>query len=274
MHSTFFIAIVLTLSNCHIVYGQSEESQTIAESIRQSSNETQIALQLKFFRVILTPANESTIAELLGKRTESNSVEQSGRSQNEIEFVQPTERLTRILDGLIKTGDGKVFSKTRIILTPGVQSRYRNGKEIDFAERGPMRDKIIETTETIDSDSTVDPAQKDSIRFVGTTILATGTIESDQRVRMEMNAKFTQIDQTAKSKFPGLKTHSAATTVALEEDQSIILGGSRSTRVQVSVKRVPVIGSIPVIGAAFETNTVMLQECLTFVLATTEIVQR
>lgn len=267
------LAIVLILVNCHGVYGQSAQLSNGAKAIK-TPNEPQIMLRLKVFEVVKSRKYPSEIAELSGKRTGLDQVEEYGESIKEIELVKSTARLTQIIDDLTKAGDGKILTETEMMLSPGVQSRYRHGEEIDFAASEPQPNKMIEITDTVEQDATsANPAPGDSIRFAGTTILAAGDIVTDQSVQLALSAKLTAIDYATCSKSPGLHTQSAAATIALGEGRSIILGPWQSGRRVVRKDKIPVLGSLPVIGVAFQRTVTAEQASLVFVLATTEIVQ-
>ena len=83
----------------------------------------------------------------------------------------------------------------------------------------------------------------------------------------------TAIDYATSSKSPGLHTKSAAATIALGQGRSIILGPWQSGRRLVRKDKILVLGSLPVIGVAFQRTVTAEQASLVFVLATTEIVQ-
>ncbi|HQZ66697.1 MAG TPA: hypothetical protein PLY87_16510 [Planctomycetaceae bacterium] len=274
MYFTTCVAVVLTFANGQVLYGQSGQSPTSASAIQNASNEPQICLRLKIFEVVQNQKNASAIEEFSGKQTEQKAAEPSTASQNLNECVQSTKRLTQLLDDLTKTADGKVLSETEMMLTPGVQSRYRRGEELDFAARNPKPNRMIEMSETVGQDSTsVDAAGNGSIRFAGTTIHATGRILRDQIVMLELNAKYTEIDFSAKTNPPGLRAQSAAVSVVLEEDRSLILGPGKSHRETVSTRKTPFLSSIPGIGSAFDEQITTAQPSLIFVLGTADIVR-
>jgi type II secretory pathway component GspD/PulD (secretin) len=273
-YCTSCLAVVLTLANSLGVYAQSGQLPAGAKATQQASSEPQIVLRLKVFDVVKSRKYASEIAELSGKRINLNQDEESVESNNEIELVKSTERLTQILNDLTKTGDAKVIAETEMMLTPGIPSRFRHGEEIDFAGRNPKPNKMIDITDTIEQDATsVNPASNDSIRFAGTTILAKGTIVSAQSVQLELNAELTAMDYTTSSKIPGLRKQTAALTVALAEGRSVVLGPWQSNRKVSTKDKIPVLGSIPVVGAAFHRTSTVERVSQMFVFATTEIIQ-
>jgi len=53
---------------------------------------------------------------------------------------------------------------------------------------------------------------------------------------------------------PVIAKRSARTVVHLEPGQAVILGGLTTERVQDAVKKVPILGDIPILGAAFRNK--------------------
>ena len=272
MYRNLCFAVVLILANWHCVYGQSEQSPNAANT--NAPNEPQIALRFKFFEHNGNQATKSAFAELTGKRTDTDSPEPTVSSLTEYTIVQSTEELTRFLDELSKVSNRKVLSESQLLLSPGVQSRYQHGEEMDFTKSPPKLIKMIEMSETVDSDgASVDAARNGSNRLVGTTILATGTIGANQSVQLDLIAKYCEVDKYAKTELASLKSKSVVFNVVLEKDQSLILGSWESRRDLVTTDKIPVLSSLPGIGSAFERKKISTQETIIFVVATPEIIQ-
>ena len=265
-------AVVLILANWHCVYGQSEKLQNAANA--NAPNEPQIALRFKFFELNDNRATRSAFAELTGMQTDTDSDEPTVSTQNTNEIMRSTEQLTHILDDLCKVSNGKVLSESQVLMSPGVQARYQHGEEMDFTKSPPKLIKLIEVSESVDSDAaSVDAASNGSNRLVGTTILATGTIGANQSVKLNVVAEYAEIDDSTKTKFASRKVHSTAVHVVLEDDQSLMLGPWRSHRVEVRTDKMPVLGSLPGIGSAFGRKINTARSTIVLVLATTEIVK-
>jgi hypothetical protein len=272
MYRNLCFAVVLILANWHCVFGQSEQLPNTVDT--NAPNEPQIALRFKFFKLNDNQATRTAFAELTGRKTDTDSAASTDRSQNEIECVHSTEQLTRLLDDLCKVSNGKVLSETQMLLSPGVQSRYQHGEELDFTKRPPKMIRMIEMSDTVESDgSSADAARNGSNRLVGRTILATGTIEANQTVKLNMVIKYTAIDNDTKIKFAGLKSQSSVVNVVLEKHQSLILGPWQSHRELATTVRIPVLSSLPGIGSAFGRKITALQSTIVFAVATTEIIQ-
>ena len=266
-------AVVSILANWHCVYGQSEQLPSAANA--NAPNELQIALRIKFLELNDNRATRSAFAELTDKQTDADSAEPSVRTQTVYEIVQSSEKLTHFLDDVCKVSNGKVLSESQVLLRPGVQVRYQHGEEMDFAENPPKQIKLIQLSEPVDSGTaSVDAGSNSSIRLVGTTILAKGTIRPNQSIELNMKAEYAEIDENTTTRLAGLKTQSTAFHVVLKEDQALMLGGlSRYHRVEVKAEKIPVLGDLPGIGSVFERKISTARSTIALVLATTEIVK-
>ncbi len=264
-------AVVLFLSTWHVAYGQSEQLPK-AESAN-AADEPQIALRFKFFELNDNRATRSAFAELTDKQADSDSAETTDGSQDINEIVQSTEQLTHFLDDLCKVSNGKVLSESQMLMNPGIQTRYQNGKEMDFTQRPPKLIRLIEVSESVDPDAaSVDAVSTGSSQLIGTTILATGTIGANQSVTLNLIAEYAEIDNSRKTTFAALKAHSNAVNVVLEEEQSFMLGPWPSRRMEERTEKMPVLGRLPGIGSAFGRKISTARSTIVLVLATTEIV--
>jgi hypothetical protein len=272
MYRCVCIVVLLALANEHRVFGQSEQLPKTVDT--NAPSKPQIALRCKFFELNDNQATRTALAELTGRKTESDSAEPTDRSQNEIEIVHSTEQLTRLLEDLCKLSNGKLHSETQMVLSPGVKTRYQHGEEMDFTKRPPKLIRMLEMSDTFESDgSSADTARNGSNRLVGTTILATGTIEANQTVKLNMVTKYTAMDNDTKIQFAGLKSQSAVVNAVLDENQSLIIGPWQSHREVVRTEKIPVLSSLPAVGSAFGRKTTALQSIIVFVVATPEIIQ-
>jgi Flp pilus assembly secretin CpaC len=268
---TTCLIVYFTASHWQCVFAQSDNLPNSTASV--ATDEPQVSLRLRFFEFVRTPENELAIKELCDGSTELHPASAKVRSQTIHECVKNTIEIGRILDDLCKAGHGKILSDSEVALTPGVQSQFRSGQEVDLSKLPPKQNKIIQVSETVKPDTKTErPAEKSSVRFVGTTISSTASIVSDENVNLEFNAQYARLNIDSKTKLAGLNTSQFGVHVVLAPDQSLILGPSRSSHTQASEKKVPVLGSIPGIGGVFKTETQETVESELFVIATTEII--
>ena len=99
----------------------------------------------------------------------------------------------------------------------------------------------------------------------GVKLEVTPRITSDGRITMEIVAEFQEpVSELTDPSIFELDTRRVTSTVTLESGQTVLLGGLFQNNFQSNVKRIPVLGSIPIVGSLFtdtsneETNTELL----------------
>jgi general secretion pathway protein D len=94
---------------------------------------------------------------------------------------------------------------------------------------------------------------------VGVTMAVTPNISPDGFVTMVVSPQITELTTETVNVSPGLNApiinqRTATTSVRVQSGQSILIGGLISTSDELTSKRLPVLGSIPLLGALFRSN--------------------
>ena len=90
----------------------------------------------------------------------------------------------------------------------------------------------------------------------GVQIEVTPQISADGRIIMNVSARVENpISDTGDPAFLEISTRRVNSTVTLEPGQTVLLGGLFQNEFTTSDKRVPVLGSIPLVGNLFKTST-------------------
>ena len=77
-----------------------------------------------------------------------------------------------------------------------------------------------------------------------------------ERLLIEIDAEFSDLDQASGlDGIPGLVKNSVKTSAALQFNQSVILSGLIAQRQSKSVNKLPVLGSIPIVGELFKSRS-------------------
>lgn len=106
----------------------------------------------------------------------------------------------------------------------------------------------------------------------GVIIEVTPRITNDGRIIMEVSAKLDQpVSTTENPQFLELSTRRVVSTITIEEGQTILLGGLFQNQLTSSVDRVPVLGSIPIIGSLFSQTTNELIDTELLLIVTADI---
>jgi type IV pilus assembly protein PilQ len=95
----------------------------------------------------------------------------------------------------------------------------------------------------------------------GKSILLALKPEVNQDVRLVTFATVTDVDDTGKVvstfdiKLPESRTQEIATRVVVKSGETVVMGGVLEREQRTFVESVPILGSIPIIGAAFRKRT-------------------
>ena len=94
---------------------------------------------------------------------------------------------------------------------------------------------------------------------VGVTLSVTPNISPDGFVRMVVAPQITELTTETVNVSPGINApiinrRTATTSVSVQSGQSILIGGLISTSDELTTKKMPVLGDIPLVGALFRSN--------------------
>lgn len=98
----------------------------------------------------------------------------------------------------------------------------------------------------------------------------------DDKIRLSMMPEVSSLDNQFSNEtynLPALKTRRARTTVELGDGQSFVLGGLLSTEDRESLKKVPFIGDVPLIGSLFRHTKTERTKTELIIVATVNLVQ-
>jgi pilus assembly protein CpaC len=115
-------------------------------------------------------------------------------------------------------------------------------------------------------------------RDFGTTLQFLPIVLGNGRIHLEVEPEISSLDNTAGVVVPGgglvagRSTQRVRTTVEMEAGQTFVVGGLIQKTKATSIDRVPVLGQIPFIGAAFSTKTDSDVESELVVLVTPHLV--
>jgi len=99
------------------------------------------------------------------------------------------------------------------------------------------------------------PFQTINREDVGIMLKVTPQINEGDAVKLDIEQTVSSVEPTALPAGPITSNRSIRTSVLVDDGQTIVLGGLISEDVSESVQRVPLLGSIPLLGALFRTKT-------------------
>ncbi|GEM_PF-415207 len=155
------------------------------------------------------------------------------------DFSRTTQILSKI-NALITEGKGRVLSKPKLVCV--------SGKEASFLVGG----QIPVTTNTTSSGGTVQ--QNVDYRDYGVNLTVSPTIRNN-KIDITLNIEISDIDSAnAVGNNVAFSTRSADTQLYLEDGQTVIMAGLIKTNNGLTLKRIPILSDIPILGAIFRTK--------------------
>ena len=167
--------------------------------------------------------------------------------------------LGAFLNALESIGD------TNVIATPRLMVLNKHRAEILIGEKlGYVSTTMTETSST------------QSVEFleVGTQLQLRPFISSDGMIRMEIHPELStgsvEVDQNFT--LPNKETTEVTTNIMVRDGCTVVIGGLIREEMQTTSKQVPLFGSLPLVGPAFQSKTETLQRREILVLITPRIV--
>ncbi len=178
--------------------------------------------------------------------------------------------LTATLTALEQSGESHTLSAPRLTLVNNLPATISDGKIQYYYEEYQVKQQILENR----SSSTLVPSGKPvkltsgvsldvlaSVGGDGKSILLALKPEVNQDVQLVTFATITDQDDAGRVvstfdiKLPESRTQSLSTRVMVKSGETVVMGGVLEREQRTFVESVPVLGSIPIIGAAFRKRT-------------------
>ncbi|WP_050937541.1 type II and III secretion system protein family protein [Vibrio harveyi] len=115
-----------------------------------------------------------------------------------------------------------------------------------------------------------------SFKEFGIKLDLTAKVLSQDKIRMKLAPEVSEVEsyvEAAGIKVPQLSSRRAMTTVELADGDSFILGGLMSSADLEKMQKIPFIGDIPVLGAAFRKATTERKRTELIIVATVNLVE-
>ncbi len=115
---------------------------------------------------------------------------------------------------------------------------------------------------------------------VGLNLTVTPHIGQGNTVRLEISQKIQDVTDFVQQNLgaigyvvPVVSSRNVDTTISIGDSQTIIIGGLVSNKTIESIKKVPLLGDIPIIGAAFKNRSKEVQKTTLFIFLTPHIIE-
>jgi general secretion pathway protein D len=156
---------------------------------------------------------------------------------------------TALIEALETVGHTEILSSPRIMATNNQEAKILVGSTEPY----------VTTTTTTPSAGPTTTAESVSFIDVGVKLFVTPTIHKDGFVTMKIKPEVSSVVRNVttgnNNTIPVVETSEAETTVMAKDHVTIVLGGLIKEEKIKTVKKVPLLGSIPVLGMAFQSKS-------------------
>lgn len=165
-------------------------------------------------------------------------------SFDQTKFVQLPLNFNVSLDMLLESGKAKLLMNSKLATTNNREARLHIGEKIPY---------VIQSYNMSSSGGVNLQVQKEE---VGVLIKMTPHINEENQITLMLEPEVSSITgwKGPNAEIPLVRVRKTSTTVRVENGQPIILAGLLSEEKTVTVKKVPLLGQIPLLGYLFQSR--------------------
>lgn len=157
----------------------------------------------------------------------------------------------------------ETIADTTLVAAPQLRVLNKQKAEMIIGERLSYKTLAFNGTQTVENVQFLD---------AGTKLIFRPFISPDGLVRLEVHPERSKATINETTGLPNSETTEVTTNVMVRDGTTVVLGGLISEEVTESIDRVPFLGAIPYVGAAFRNKTERTQRNELIVLITPHIV--
>ena len=163
-----------------------------------------------------------------------------------------------VLSVLEENGLAKVLAEPTLVTLSGQEARFLAGGEIPIPVASALGTVNVEW------------------KKFGVLLNFTPTVINDSTIHLHLAAEVSDVDPTlgvtlSGYTIPGLSSRQSETTVRLGNGQSFAIAGLMNDRVRSTIDKVPILGSIPILGALFRSSSYLRNETELLVVITARL---
>jgi pilus assembly protein CpaC len=166
-------------------------------------------------------------------------------------------RLDLLLKLLVEKGNGKILARPKLLTLSGKRAGFSSGGEIPVATSSSTGQTNVEW------------------KKYGVNLDVLPTANDAGTVNAEIRAEVSEVDFTHLVQGnPAIKTRWASTTIFVNPDTTVIIGGLIQEKNQVIYQGLPLLMDIPVLGYLFKSTRIIQEESELVIFVTPHIVGR
>lgn len=169
-------------------------------------------------------------------------------------FIKNSLLLSAELSALESSGNGEVISQPKVITTNGKAANITSGQQIPY--------------QTVE-DGTTTTAFKD----VALSLNVTPQLNPGDRIAMDLAINQDSVGSTLANGEISINTNQLTTSVVVSDGDTIVLGGVFRTEASDGVQKVPGLGDIPILGAAFRNKQITEQKNELLIFITPKLIR-
>ncbi len=155
------------------------------------------------------------------------------------------------------------IADTSLVAAPQIRVLNKQKAEMIIGNRLSYKTLAFNGTQTVENVQFLDS---------GTKLLLRPFISPDGLVRLEVHPERSSATINKETGLPNQETTEVTTNIMVRDGTTVVLGGLISEETTESIDRVPFLGAIPMVGAAFRNKTEKTQRTELIVLLTPRIV--
>ena len=171
------------------------------------------------------------------------------------------------LDALERRGLSKTLAQPTLVALSGERASFLAGGEFPIP--------VIQAGGASGNDT---PPITVEFKPFGVSLAFTPTVLGDKTISMVVEPEVSAIDPTVSFTvgnitIPGLRTRRVSTTLELRDGESFAIAGLLQRDFETTVRQVPLLGNIPILGALFRSSSFQKGETELLIVVTPHLVQ-
>jgi len=160
-------------------------------------------------------------------------------------FSRQAKAFQAAIDLLITEGNARVLANPKLATLNGHEANILVGARIPFIVQG-----------TTFAGGGAAQTQQIEREEVGVKLKITPLINADGYITTKIEPEVSSASFRGDSDLPVVNTRQASTTVRLKDGNSVIIGGLLSEEKTTNITKVPILGSIPLLGLLFQHQSI------------------
>ena len=177
-----------------------------------------------------------------------------------------TDDYTVLLEALDTVGVTNILSSPRITTLDNEEAKILVGSTEPY----------VTTTTTTPATGAVTTAESVNFIDVGVKLYVTPTIHDDDYITMKIKPEVSSVTRFVttgnNNTIPVVETSQAETTVMVKNGVTIVIGGLIKDEKIDSVNKIPILGDLPILGAAFRNKNQLLRKTELVIFLTPQII--